>query len=186
MLKMELKNFDRLFPRSITTLKFTLQYPFSNFRYQDTILANTPNSTTAYQMRSQSQSPRNSPQLQQRYRSISTATRQATSNSNYHRNYGNNNNELLVPPSNNQKQPNTPQRSRATANLLASLDKSILQIRDWLTLLESMIKKDRVDLSDRGHIYHMLERQKVSDFRSFKHPVRNLLLNYSEWQSKAK
>ena len=43
-----------------------------------------------------------------------------------------------------------------------SLDKSILQIRDWLALLESMIKKDRADMSDSGHIYHMLERQKVS------------------------
>ena len=54
-----------------------------------------------------------------------------------------------------------PKQQQHTANLLASLDKSILQIRDWLTLLEGMIKKDRVDLADRGHIYHMLERQKV-------------------------
>ena len=52
--------------------------------------------------------------------------------------------------------------SRQTASLLASLDKSILQIRDWLTLLEGMVKKDKVDIVDRGHIYHMLERQKVS------------------------
>jgi hypothetical protein len=63
---------------------------------------------------------------------------------------------------NNNDSPGTPQRSRQTANLLASLDKSILQIRDWLALLESMIKKDRADMSDSGHIYHMLERQKVS------------------------
>ena len=73
---------------------------------------------------------------------------------------GNNNRSRFN--NNNELTPGTPQRSRQTANLLASLDKSILQIRDWLTLLESMIKKDRVDLSDRGHIYHMLERQKVS------------------------
>ena len=46
--------------------------------------------------------------------------------------------------------------------IFLSLDKSILQIRDWLALLESMIKKDRADMSDSGHIYHMLERQKVS------------------------
>ena len=56
----------------------------------------------------------------------------------------------------------TSSNSRHTANLLASLDKSILQIRDWLTLLEGMIKKDKVDLSDRSNIIHILERQKVS------------------------
>ena len=33
----------------------------------------------------------------------------------------------------------TPQPSRQTASLLASLDKSILQIRDWLTLLVSSL-----------------------------------------------
>jgi hypothetical protein len=52
--------------------------------------------------------------------------------------------------------------SRQTASLLASLDKSILQIRDWLTLLEDMLKKEKVDLADLSHVCHMLERQRVS------------------------
>ena len=58
-------------------------------------------------------------------------------------------------------------------NIFFSLDKSILQIRDWLALLESMIKKDRADMSDSGHIYHMLERQKVSTefFSIFRVPI---------------
>ena len=56
----------------------------------------------------------------------------------------------------------TPEARIANSNLLASLDKSILQIRDWLTLLEDMLEKEKVDLSDVGHIYYMLERQRVS------------------------
>jgi hypothetical protein len=54
-----------------------------------------------------------------------------------------------------------------TATLLASLDKSILQIRDWLTLLEDMLKKEKVDLSDLSHICHLLERQRVSTLIEF-------------------
>ena len=116
---------------------------------------------------SQSNSPRNSPKFPPRNpsRLLSTPSNQngnySTANLNLNGNnrryYSNNNHHQDFNP------PGTPNRSsgRHTATLLASLDKSILQIRDWLTLLESMIKKDRVDLANRANIYHMLERQKV-------------------------
>ena len=120
---------------------------------------------------SQSNSPRNSPKFPPRNSSrlLSSQNGNFTTSTNLNlngnnRRYFNNNNNDFAPP------PGTPTRSsgsstgsggRHTATLLASLDKSILQIRDWLTLLESMIKKDRVDLANRGNIYHMLERQKV-------------------------
>ena len=116
---------------------------------------------------SQSNSPRNSPKFPPRNpsRLLATPSNQngnySTANLNLNGNnrryYSNNNHHQDFNP------PGTPNRSsgRHTATLLASLDKSILQIRDWLTLLESMIKKDRVDLANRANIYHMLERQKV-------------------------
>ncbi|TRY76731.1 hypothetical protein TCAL_11878, partial [Tigriopus californicus] len=50
-------------------------------------------------------------------------------------------------------------QSRQTSSLLASLDKSILQIRDWLTLLQDMLQKERVDLADLSSICRMLDRQ---------------------------
>ncbi|XP_059082484.1 dystrophin-like [Tigriopus californicus] len=51
-------------------------------------------------------------------------------------------------------------QSRQTSSLLASLDKSILQIRDWLTLLQDMLQKERVDLADLSSICRMLDRQR--------------------------
>ena len=54
-------------------------------------------------------------------------------------------------------------RYRQTSTLLASLDKSILQIRDWLALLEDMMEKEKVDIMDIGQICRLLERQRVSD-----------------------
>ena len=93
--------------------------------------------------RSQSQSPRNSPQM--RYRSMSSRPVLPTSNARPSTaaapggkqqppNYTNFNFQGLTNRryNNNNDSPGTPQRSRQTANLLASLDKSILQIRDWL------------------------------------------------------
>lgn len=58
-------------------------------------------------------------------------------------------------------------QSRQTSSLLASLDKSILQIRDWLTLLQDMLQKERVDLADLSSICRMLDRQRVSDYSVF-------------------
>merc|ERR1712137_732310 len=49
---------------------------------------------------------------------------------------------------------------RSSTSVLASLDKSILQIRDWLTLLEEMLKKDSVDISSPEQVAHLLQRQK--------------------------
>ena len=106
-------------------------------------------------------SPRSSPHLG--YRGVHRSF--LNSNSNYNNNNNQQQQQRRYYNNNNNEPPSTPVRTttvRHTANLLASLDKSILQIRDWLTLLEGMIKKDRVDLSNRSHIYHMLERQKVS------------------------
>ena len=54
-----------------------------------------------------------------------------------------------------------PEPQLVTANLLASLNKSINQIRDWLAVLEDMLKKERVDISDVDSVAFMLERQKV-------------------------
>lgn len=75
--------------------------------------------------------------------------------------------QRLQPPGTPVRQSSPPNQQsggsgRATSALLTSLDKSILQIRDWLTLLEDVQKKDKVDLSDVGHICRMLERQRVS------------------------
>lgn len=129
---------------------------------------------------SQSNSPRNSPKFPPRNSSsrLLSSTGSSNANGNFssstavNLNLNGNNRRFFSNSSNNNNDfnpPGTPTRSssgtsgtgRHTATLLASLDKSILQIRDWLTLLESMIKKDRVDLADRGNIYHMLDRQKV-------------------------
>ena len=117
------------------------------------------------------ESPRNSPLLSFHGHGRSSSANRATSYHNGNNFVNNMNNNLHVRGRYNnnniyeQSPHGTPVRSassnRHTANLLASLDKSILQIRDWLTLLEGMIKKDKVDISDRGHIRHMLERQKV-------------------------
>ena len=54
-----------------------------------------------------------------------------------------------------------PEPHLVTANLLASLNKSINQIRDWLAVLEDMLKTERVDISDVDSVAFMLERQKV-------------------------
>ena len=58
--------------------------------------------------------------------------------------------------------PPPPDGQLVTANLLASLNKSITQIRDWLAILEAMLENEKVDISDVANIYFMLERQKVS------------------------
>ena len=58
--------------------------------------------------------------------------------------------------------PLPPDGQLVTANLLASLNKSITQIRDWLAILEAMLENEKVDISDVANIYFMLERQKVS------------------------
>ena len=42
------------------------------------------------------------------------------------------------------------------------LREAILQIRDWLTLLEDMLRKERVDIADMGHVSRCLDRQRVS------------------------
>ena len=57
--------------------------------------------------------------------------------------------------------PLPPDGQLVTANLLASLNKSITQIRDWLAILEAMLENEKVDISDVANIYFMLERQKV-------------------------
>ncbi|XP_065582815.1 utrophin-like isoform X3 [Artemia franciscana] len=46
------------------------------------------------------------------------------------------------------------------APLLASLDKSILQIRDWLTVLESNVKKNSIIIGDADDVRNVLEKQK--------------------------
>ena len=159
----------------ITTRKKGVKsFIFSSFRYEN-VLSSVRDSAQLMRAgaspHSQSNSPRNSPKFPPRNSSrlLSSQNGNFTTSTNLNlngnnRRYFNNNNNDFAPP------PGTPTRSsggsagsggRHTATLLASLDKSILQIRDWLTLLESMIKKDRVDLANRGNIYHMLERQKV-------------------------
>ena len=130
---------------------------------------------------SQSNSPRNSPKFPPRNSSSRLLSSTGSSNANgnfssstavnlnlngnnrrfFSSNSSNNNNDFNPPGTPTRSSSGTSGNGRHTATLLASLDKSILQIRDWLTLLESMIKKDRVDLADRGNIYHMLDRQKV-------------------------
>ncbi|KAK8373968.1 hypothetical protein O3P69_007893, partial [Scylla paramamosain] len=44
--------------------------------------------------------------------------------------------------------------------ILASLDKSILQIRDWLTLMEQMSRQQTVSVGDAGEIRNLTEKQK--------------------------
>ena len=97
-----------------------------NFRFQDSLMS--PYSSTT---RSQSQSPRNSPQM--RYRSMSSRPVLPTSNARptaaaapggkQQPNYTNFNFQGLTNRryNNNNDSPGTPQRSRQTANLLARL-----------------------------------------------------------------
>lgn len=137
---------------------------------------------------SQNNSPKNSPHMGYRTGGVrgpfgngnlTNLNMNVNSNSNSNGNVNNLVSRYSSSSNNNYEQPNkcltpkhgTPVRGRQTANLLASLDKSILQIRDWLTLLEGMLKKDRVDIADIGHICHMLERQRVSCNKFFKNPL---------------
>ena len=103
-----------------TCIIIKLIYIFKYFRFQDSLMS--PYSSTT---RSQSQSPRNSPQM--RYRSMSSrpvpagAARPTTGNK---PNYANFNFQGLTNRrsyNNNNDSPGTPQRSRQTANLLARL-----------------------------------------------------------------
>ncbi|XP_050442847.1 dystrophin-like isoform X2 [Adelges cooleyi] len=54
----------------------------------------------------------------------------------------------------------SPVSSEALLNLLASFDKSILQIFDWLTLEENMLRQQSVTVGDVGDILQLIDKQK--------------------------
>ncbi|KAE8750407.1 hypothetical protein FOCC_FOCC002966, partial [Frankliniella occidentalis] len=54
-----------------------------------------------------------------------------------------------------------PAGSSPSANsLLASFDKSILQIRDWLTVEQEMLRQQTVVVGEVGEILQVLDKQK--------------------------
>lgn len=58
--------------------------------------------------------------------------------------------------------PSTP--AATSTILIASFDKSVLQISDWLTLERDMIKSQRVLIGDIDAIIVAIEKQKVKYF----------------------
>lgn len=60
----------------------------------------------------------------------------------------------------------------ATASLLASFDKSILQVTDWLLAEKEMLRKQIVTVGDIDGILKAIDKQKVSN-RCFNNNIKN-------------
>ncbi|XP_072751360.1 dystrophin, isoforms A/C/F/G/H isoform X10 [Anoplolepis gracilipes] len=54
----------------------------------------------------------------------------------------------------------SPSPSTSASALVAGLDKSVLQIRDWLTVEEGMLRQQSVVVGDVDEIMHLLDKQK--------------------------
>ncbi|XP_067211421.1 dystrophin, isoforms A/C/F/G/H isoform X3 [Linepithema humile] len=54
----------------------------------------------------------------------------------------------------------SPSPSTSASALVAGLDKSVLQIRDWLTVEEEMLRQQSVVVGDVDEIMHLLDKQK--------------------------
>ncbi|XP_028047196.1 dystrophin isoform X14 [Monomorium pharaonis] len=54
----------------------------------------------------------------------------------------------------------SPSPSTSASTLVAGLDKSVLQIRDWLTVEEEMLRQQSVVVGDVDEIMHLLDKQK--------------------------
>ncbi|XP_071563419.1 dystrophin, isoforms A/C/F/G/H isoform X2 [Temnothorax nylanderi] len=54
----------------------------------------------------------------------------------------------------------SPSPSTSASALVAGLDKSVLQIRDWLTVEEEMLRQQSVVVGDVDEILHLLDKQK--------------------------
>ncbi|XP_011703310.1 PREDICTED: dystrophin-like isoform X10 [Wasmannia auropunctata] len=54
----------------------------------------------------------------------------------------------------------SPSPSTSASALVAGLDKSVLQIRDWLTVEEEMLRQQSVVVGDVDEIIHLLDKQK--------------------------